>query len=228
MDVKYLKDFPLPTLKFLEDLEQHNEKAWFEDHRSNYEEQFLKPAQAFVEKIGKEIHAYNPNFLAIPKIDKSIFRIYRDVRFSKNKQPYKTHLGIFFWEGSGKKLESSGLYFHAEPTNIMIALGMHMFSKEQIAKYRQIMSDDKKALELRALFDTIEEKGYRLGGKTYKKVPRGFDKNYAHADLLLYSGVYAFMEEPPTKLDNHDWIKKTIHLFKDLLPLHDWLISNIY
>jgi len=228
MDAKYLKDFPLPTLRFLEVLEQNNEKAWFEDHRSDYEEQFLKPAQAFVEKIGKEIHTYNSNFLAIPKIDGSIFRIYRDIRFSKNKQPYKTHLGIFFWEGNGKKLESSGLYFHAEPKNIMIAVGMHMFSKDQIAKYRQIVSDVKRASELSSLFDKIKKKNFNIGGSTYKKVPRSFDTEYAYADLLLHNGVFAFRESDLSGLEGVNMVEYLLKIYLDLEPLHTWLIKNIY
>ncbi len=228
MEEKQLQNFPFSTLRFLEKLEQNNQKAWFEAHRDEYEEAFLKPAQAFVEKLGKEIHKRNPGFIAIPKVDKSIFRIYRDIRFSKNKQPYKTHLGIFIWEGNGKKLESSGFYFHAEPKNVMMAVGLHMFSKDQLSAYRRVVSNEKKAGQLSQLLQSIQQTGYELGGKTYKKIPHGFEKSGLGSDLLLYSGLYAWKDYSPLSLHKKNVVDEALLVFEHLLPLHNWLRSKVY
>ncbi len=226
-DRKYLENFPFETLYFLRKLDKNNNREWFNEHRQMYEEKFLKPAQAFVEEVGLHLMDINPDFQAIPKINKSIFRIYRDARFSKNKNPYKTNLGIIFWEGSGKKMESSGLYFHIDPKSFLIALGMYEFTKLHLKQYRKIVSIEKYAEELTVICDKIKKMGFSLGGKKYKKVPHGFDKEYKYAELLLFKGVYAYKEENVESLKNTDIIKFTINTFQKLQPLHDWLMENI-
>jgi uncharacterized protein (TIGR02453 family) len=108
-------NFPHCAADFLSKLSKNNNREWFESHRDEYGAMFLEPAQEFVVEMGEKLQTIRPNIIALPKIDKSIFRLHRDVRFSKDKLPYKTNLGIIFWEGDDKKLESSGFYFHIEP-----------------------------------------------------------------------------------------------------------------
>lgn len=222
-----LKNFPFEALTFLRRLSKNNNRDWFEKNREVYESKLLKPAQAFVELVGIHLLDINPKMQAIPKIDKSIFRIHRDVRFSKNKAPYKTNLGIIFWEGPAKKMESSGLYFHIDTKNYFIATGMYEFTKDQLKRYRKIVAMKSNAEEIKQIIKKISRKGYKIGGKHYKQVPRGFDKEYKFADLLLHNGVYAFKEEKVNMLKGKDPIKFTVKVFKDLQPLHDWLIANL-
>lgn len=226
-DIKYLEDFPFKTQKFLKKLKNNNNREWFKSHKNEYEELFLKPAQAFVEQIGLHLFDINPEFNAIPKIDKSIFRLHRDVRFSKNKDPYKTNLGVLFWEGPGKKMESSGLYFHIDTKNYFIATGMYQFTKDQIKKYREFISIEDNGKELDKIVKQIEKKGYSLGGKTFKKVPRGYDKEYKYANLLLHSGVYVYKESNINDLKNNDIIKFTIKTYNEIKSLQDWLVKNL-
>ena len=126
--------FPQSTIKFLTALSKNNTKEWFEKNRVRYDLELLQPAVQFVIDLGEKLSEFSPNIYAIPKIDKSIFRLYRDVRFSKNKAPFKTNLGLYFWEGRGKKMECSGLYFHIEPTLFFLGAGMYMFTKDQLKK----------------------------------------------------------------------------------------------
>lgn len=226
-EIKYMENFPFETLKFLRNLAKNNNRNWFESHRSDYEEKFLKPAQVFVEHVGLLINDVNPNIIADPRVDKSIFRLHRDVRFSKNKVPYKTNMGLLFWEGSGKKMESSGLYFHVDPKNYFVATGMYTFTKDQLTKYRNIISIEKNAEELDSIIKKIIKKGYLLGGKHYKKIPRGFDKEYQFADMLLYNGLYAFKEQSVDLLTKTDPVKFVLKTFKELEPLHQWLVLNL-
>ncbi len=226
-DRKYLENFPVDTLNFLKKLEKNNNREWFQANRDEYEEKFLKPAQAFVEEVGLHLIDINENFKAIPKIDKSIFRLHRDVRFSKDKSPYKTNLGLLFWEGEGKKMESSGLYFHVDSKKIFVATGMYMFTKDQLKQYRKMVAIEENAKELKSILKKIEKKGYQIGGVKYKKVPRGFDKEYKYADLLLHDGVYAFKEEDVKEFKSSDPVKYSVKVFKQLKPLHDWLMENV-
>jgi uncharacterized protein (TIGR02453 family) len=112
--------FPEETVTFLSDLAKNNKKTWFDAHKNDYERFLVWPARAFTEAIGERLITVVPGIIAEPRINGSIFRIYRDTRFSKDKTPYKTHLGIFCWDGSGPKMECPGFYFHLEPPNLLL------------------------------------------------------------------------------------------------------------
>ncbi len=221
--------FPQSTIKFLTALSKNNNKEWFEKNRVRYDLELLQPAVQFVIDLGEKLSQISPNIYAIPKIDKSIFRLYRDVRFSKNKAPFKTNLGLYFWEGSGKKMECSGLYFHIEPKLFFLGAGMYQFTKDQLKKYREIVSDPLKGKELNDLINKLlKNKKYQLGGKTYKKTPRGFDPDYKYNELLLHSGLYVSYESKNfNELTKNDPVTFSYKIFKEMLPLHKWFVENL-
>jgi uncharacterized protein (TIGR02453 family) len=179
--------------------------------------------------MGDILREIAPDVQAIPRVDKSIFRLHRDVRFSKNKAPFKTNLGIYLWEGPGKKLESSGFYFHIEPKLFFVGLGMYVFAPEQIKKFRKTVYNPTNAEELLKIIKHLKKKGYKINEPNLKQVPRGFDKEYKYSDLLKYNGLYAFYES--NNLDglmNTDQIKFVFKKFKDMLPIHQWLLKNMF
>jgi uncharacterized protein (TIGR02453 family) len=221
--------FPQSTIKFLTALSKNNNKEWFEKNRVRYDFELLQPAIQFVIDLGEKLSELSPNINAIPKIDKSIFRLYRDVRFSKNKAPFKTNLGLYFWEGRGKKMECSGLYFHIEPKLFFLGAGMYQFTNDQLKKYREIVSDPLKGKGLNDLVNKLlMNKKYQLGGKTYKKTPRGFDSEYKYNELLLHSGLYLFYESKKiNELTQRDPVTFSYKIFKEMLPLHTWFVENL-
>ncbi len=221
--------FPQSTIKFLTALSKNNNKEWFEKNRVRYDFELLQPAIQFVIDLGEKLSELSPNIMAIPRVDKSIFRLHRDVRFRKNKEPYKTNLGLYFWEGKGKRMECSGFYFHIEPNNFFLGAGMYVFSPQQLKKFRDIVYKPEKAKELSNIISSIlKNKNYSIGGKTYKKTPRGFDSDYKYADLLLHSGVYTFFETDSLNMfHKKDIVEFSYNVFKDLNPLHQWLVKNI-
>jgi uncharacterized protein (TIGR02453 family) len=91
--------FPPATLRFLGDLAENNTKAWFDEHRADYESNWVAPAKAFVSAAGEALTDLAPRIEAQPRVNGSIFRVNRDTRFSKDKSPYKDHLDFWFWEG---------------------------------------------------------------------------------------------------------------------------------
>ncbi len=221
--------FPQSTIKFLTALSKNNNKDWFEKNRARYDFELLQPAMQFIIDLGEKLSELSPNINAIPKIDKSIFRLYRDVRFSKNKAPFKTNLGLYFWEGRGKKMECSGLYFHIEPKEFFFGSGMYRFSKDQLKQYRKIVSDPAKGKQLNEIiFKITKNKNFKLGGKTYKKTPRGFDPEYKYNDLLLHSGVYISYESKNfDELTKRDPIIFAYKTFKEMYSLHKWFVENL-
>ena len=104
--------FPREYFSFFNQLKKNNSKEWFEKHRGDYDEFVLHPAREFVIEMGKKLRKIAPGVNAIPKVNQSLFKINRDVRFSKDKSPYKTYMGIWLWEGDRKRMECSGFYLH--------------------------------------------------------------------------------------------------------------------
>jgi uncharacterized protein (TIGR02453 family) len=217
--------FPKETVQFLIDLRNHNERGWFAQHKLDYVTYLQTPSQAFSAAMAHAIEASLPATLAAHRIQSSIFRIYRDTRFSEDKTPYKTHLGTWFWQGDLPKMENSGFYFQLEPPDLMLAVGIYQFSKPWLQAYRESVVDSQLGAELSNVIQAVLEKGdYTLGGKHYQRVPRGFDPNHPHAELLLYNGLYFGHNKPfPQSLHSPSFIDYCLEKFLDMLPLHNWL-----
>lgn len=216
--------FPKETVEFFINLKENNSKEWFNQHKELYERSVMDPARDFVVALGERLRTIAPDVSAIPKTDKSIFRIYRDTRFSKNKLPYKTHMGILFWEGDKPKMENPGFYFHLEPPNIMLATGHYGFPKGFMEPYREAVVDEKKGKELSAILEQLKANNYKIGRTHYKRVPRGYDPGHPNAELLKHDGLYASTEMPiPDALHSPDLIEFCFERYNEMVPLHHWL-----
>jgi uncharacterized protein (TIGR02453 family) len=221
--------FPHETVSFFARLAKNNDKYWFNEHKAEFQDQVLRPAQAFVVAMGERLRKLRPAVQADPRVDKSIFRIYRDTRFSKGKQPFKTHLGIFFWEGSGKKMECPGFYFHLEPNYFMLAAGIYFFPPPLLARYRESVADAKRGPALaRTIAKVQKNKGIQIGGEHYKRVPRGFPQDHPRADLLRYQALYAFSETAlPKELTSAKVLDYAEQRWAKMVPVHAWLVDLI-
>ncbi len=219
--------FSRETVEFYRELVKHNDKRWFDKHKTDYQEFVIEPARAFVTAMSARLQKIAPEIAPDTRTNGagSIFRIYRDTRFSKDKVPYKTHLGIFLWDGRAKKLESRGFYFQIEPPNMMLAVGMYRFTPEQLAVYRDVVADPKSGAALkRAITKVTGSPGYTIGDPHYKRVPRGFDPDHPSAELLKHNGMYAFIEgRIPKELTRPTFVDYCFDRWKPMMPLHRWL-----
>jgi uncharacterized protein (TIGR02453 family) len=223
--VSNFNGLPKACVQFLKDLKKNNDKIWFNKNKETFTNQVLQPAQAFVVAMGKKLEKISSDIHADPRTDKSIFRIYRDTRFSADKSPYKTHLGILWWEGDHPKMECSGFYFHLEPPNLLMGSGMYMFSKSILKTYRESVIDKKSAADLMHAIKAVSKKG-KLSGKHYKKTPRGFDPDHPNAEYLLYNGLHVMHETKiPNELYSAALVDYCYKWYKDMAPLHQWLVE---
>jgi hypothetical protein len=122
--------FDSAALDFLRGLGVHNDRAWFDAHRADYEELLLLPAREFVTALGDRLAVIAPAVHADPRVNGSILRINRDTRFSTDKRPYKTHLDLWLWEGDGPSRACSGFFLSIEADRIGYGAGMHHFEKD--------------------------------------------------------------------------------------------------
>lgn len=218
--------FSLETISFFLQLSQNNNKAWFESHRSVYEEAVLGPSRAFVEAMGARLTAIAPTVHADPRINQSIFRVNRDMRFSKDKSPYKTYFSLIFWEGQGPKLACSSFYFHIEPPNLLLGAGIYIFPDYILQAYRQAVIDPVRGPALSQVTQTIQNTSYTLGGKHYKRVPRDYPADHERAELLLYNGLTTGYDTViPDILYTPELVDYCFEHFRAMLPLHRWLVE---
>jgi uncharacterized protein (TIGR02453 family) len=218
--------FPREYNSFFYQLQKNNSKQWFEKHRAEYDEFVLHPARQFVIEMGEKLRKIAPGVNAIPKINKSLFKINRDVRFSNDKSPYKTYMGIWLWEGARKRMECSGFYLHVENKNVLIGVGIKMFSKPLMDRYRKAVVDKQQGAALKSAVKKVAAQGYLIDGKHYKKVPGGYDADHPDAEYLLYNGLTARVEEKvPDAFYSEALIDYAYTHYKNMLPLHRWLIK---
>jgi len=224
---EHFQGFFKGTVDFFLNLKKNNNKEWFDRNRTKFDELVMNPARAFVVSLGKHLQSISPGIIADPRVNKSIFRIYRDTRFSLDKSPYKSHLGIYFWAGNRPKMDSSGFYFHLEPPHLMLGVGMYVFPKSFLNTYRNSAVDEDYGEKLRSILKKIRKNAqFELGGKFYKRIPLGYDSEHSNSELLLHNGLYVSFETPiPEELFSAALLDYCIKIFIELNPLHEWLLS---
>lgn len=219
------KHFNKDAVTFLEDLARNNNKEWFEANRNRYEKSLLEPSKNFVTAMGEQLLKIAPNIKAIPKVDRSIFRLFKDVRFHKGA-PFKTHQGILFWEGDGR-LESSCFYFHIEPPFYNAGAGMATFTPEILNEYRKSLTKPKQRNEFIKIVENATKNGYVLGGKKRKTMPKGFIAEGLVEELLKYESIY-LSDETPINADfySDDFLYNLMKIYTNMLPFHR-LLSDV-
>jgi uncharacterized protein (TIGR02453 family) len=244
---EHFEGFFPETLAFFEDLAAHNDRDWFAAHREVYEHFVLDPTRSFVMAMGERLRALSPGIQAIPQVNGSIFRINRDTRFSADKTPYKTNLGVFFWEGNGARMECPGFYVHVDPASplsgmnarpkIMLGAGLHMFPREILQKYRDAVVDPTLGanldLAVGAVRDALGPESLAMescGGliEAYKKVPPGYPPDHPRAELLKLKGLHAGVSGVvPPEFFAAEFTVWCFERFEAVAPVHSWLVKML-
>ena len=146
-------------------------------------------------------------------------RINRDIRFSKDKSPYKDHLDLWFWTGDRKGWDSSGFFFRLEADRLLLGAGMHRFEADALARYRAAVLDERKGAALAATIAKIRKAGYEVGTESYKKVPSGVPADHPRSPLLRHGGLHAGWEgKPPAVLEKSAFVDFVAKHFAAVAP----------
>ena len=219
-----MKDrFPHDAARFLRALRRNNRKEWFDRHRSEYDDDVLHPAKEFLIDLGAKLRTLRPKLQIDPRTNYGVKRINRDIRFARDKKPYKDHQTLWWWEG-GAKEGSPGYWFQLRPQSVILAVGMYMAEPKVLERYRESVLDDRRGPALDRMFEGFERKGYKLEGPTRKRVPRGFDADHPRARYLKHDGIYAWIETP---LPRGDFVRHCFTHYRALTPLHEWLMEIV-
>ena len=215
------------TLDFIKNLKKNNEREWFDANKEKYLSA-KSNVDSFVEDVIKSFTSFDKSLAGLKAKD-CVFRIYRDVRFSKDKSPYKTNMGAGINRG-GKKMEIAGYYLHIEPGKTMIAGGRWMPSADHLKKIRQEIDYNGKQLH-----KILSDKNFKklFGGldnsDEYKLVrpPKGYDKDHKDVELLKLNSYLVWHEFSDKDVLSNNFLKNLTATAKAMKPLLDFLNTAI-
>jgi uncharacterized protein (TIGR02453 family) len=169
---------PRELYDFLVELKENNNRAWFQSNKARYEHFYKEPLLNFIAAFAERLPQISPYYTAIPRINGgSLFRIYRDIRFSRDKRPYKTWVGMHFRHERARDVHSPGFYLHLEPGNNFISCGIWKPETSTQYRIRQVIDEHPKRW-LEAIGDPEFREDYQLVGDSLMRPPRGYDDNH--------------------------------------------------
>ncbi len=208
-------------LGFLRELSRNNDRVWFNENKDRYLAVKAK-VEALTERLIAGVAAFDPDTSRLRPSD-CLYRIYRDTRFSPDKTPYKTHIGIYINPPFGKKSPTCGYYFHIEPDNCLVAGGAWCPPSPQLRAIRQDIYDN--VDEYIEILDNPVFRQYytKVGDNLLKTAPKGFPKDWEHIDLLKPRDFTAFAPLTQQDLAASDLESRVLDRMQAVKPLNDFL-----
>jgi uncharacterized protein (TIGR02453 family) len=212
------------TLSFLRALTRNNDREWFRAHTDQYESHVKRPMVAAIERIGEEFRVLAPELMADPK--KSLYRIWRDTRFSADKRPLKTNMAAVFPHRQGNRHSSAGLYFEIAPKWVFAGGGIYMPERGDLAKIRQRIAEEPQAFERLARERRLRAIG-GVQGERLTRVPRGFAADHPAADYLRLKHYLGYREWPPEFATSDRFWPELLGTFAAVMALVRYLNDTI-
>jgi uncharacterized protein (TIGR02453 family) len=219
--------FSRELYSFLEELREHNDRDWFAANKHRYEEHLLEPALDFIEAFAPKLAKISPHFVADPRPSGgSLFRIYRDTRFSKDKSPYKTNVGIHFRHERAKDAHAPGYYLHIGPGEVFAGGGIWHPDTQAANRIREAIVEDPDRWR-RATRTGAFAKQLTLGGDSLKRVPTWADAEHPHAEDLKRKDFFG-----STRLSDKDvlapgFVDEYARICKAAAPLMQFLCDAL-
>lgn len=214
--------FPKQAIEFFKKLKRNNNREWFEKHKHEYDEFAKIPMQSLLATLQSEFTAFAPEFDMNPK--RAIFRIYRDVRFSKDKTPYKTHIAAHaVLRGMPKGFLGSGYYFHVDPNDCFVGGGIYLPDGDQLKKIRKAVANrGKEFLEI------INDKKFKkrfgvIDGEKLKRIPQGYDETHPMAEWLKLKQFFVGVSLPPSACFKKSYAADVAAICRSAYPLIQFL-----
>ncbi len=194
--------FPLDLLKFLDQLERNNNRKWFEKNKENYESDLRTPALDFITAMQEPMKKVSAHFRVEPKkVGGSLMRIYRDTRFSGDKTPYKTNVGIHFRHVKGKDVHAPGYYFHIDPNQVFVGAGIWHPDSDALTKIRKHLDKNQERWQ-KIIGAKKFTKYFVQDGDSLKRPPRGYKADHPMLTELLRKDHFGLCRV------DHDFITK--------------------
>jgi uncharacterized protein (TIGR02453 family) len=219
--------FGRDTFNFLRDLADNNDREWFQANRDRFERHVKEPAQRFILDFAEPLAAISKAFVADPRpVGGSMFRIHRDTRFSNDKSPYKTHVGIQFRHHAARDVHAPGFYMHIEPGQSFCGVGIWHPDGKTLKKIRDAIVDSPAAWR-RAVGDDDFREQFELGGDSLKRPPRGYEPEHPLIDDLKRKDFIGGAEIADKEVTSADLLQRFTELANAGAPLNRFLCKAV-
>lgn len=213
--------FPQEALDFFRGLARNNRREWFQPRKSVFEEQVKRPMRELVERLNADMRRFAPEFITEP--DKAIYRIYRDVRFSQDKKPYKEHLAASF---HGRGCANSGGYYVAiSHKNVAVGGGIYMPSPPELLAIRTAIAERHQDLRRILRAAPVRKLLGDLHGEQLTRTPKGFPPDHPAADLLKFKRFILYVELPAELATSPKLYPEVLQRFKAMHPFIQFLAT---
>jgi uncharacterized protein (TIGR02453 family) len=219
--------FTRQTFTFLTNLADNNTREWFEKHKQDYEDFVREPALDFISDMANEMPAISKHFRALPKkVGGSLMRVQRNLRFSRDKTPYKTNIGIQFRHEVGKDIHAPGYYVHIEPGECFVAAGLWHPEADALFEIREGIVKNGEAW-MKARGDKAFSKHYELVGDELANAPRGFAKDHPLVEDLKRKDFIGLASMSQAEVTSSDFRYLVVERFKQAAPVMRFLCGAL-
>lgn len=213
-DIALFAGFGPEAVTFYRGLEEDNSRTWFDDHRDVYERDVREPMERLLGEVADEFG-----------FDGKVFRPNRDVRFSRDKSPYKLHCGAVIGDGEPG---SPVYYAQVSGSGLRTASGYYRMSRDQVARFYAAIDDERTGPELAALVADARAAGMEVGGSELKTSPRGYANDHPRVELLRHKGLTLSRSWKPFQwLQTREALRRITALWRDAGPINDWLQAHV-
>ena len=220
--------FPKDFFSFFKEIKTNNEKPWFEANKERYRQTVLGSCSAFIEAMAPRLEKISKHISADPRPNGgSMFRIYRDVRFSKDKRPYKEHAGIHFRHALGKTAHAPGFYIQLAPDGVFFGGGMWMPEPEALVQIRTAIAEKSTAWK-KVKSDGVFKKTFDgISGEALSRPPRGFDPDHPMIEDIKRKSFFAMKDSSPKAAQSPRFIDEVTDTLRASRPLMKFLCDAV-
>jgi uncharacterized protein (TIGR02453 family) len=222
------KGLPRDFFTFFTQLAKNNEREWFEANKQRYKDVVIAPLCDFMEAMAPRVAKISKHIVVDPRPNGgSMFRIYRDVRFAKDKSPYKTNAGVHFRHGLGRDAHVPGFYMHFSPDEVFVGGGIWMPEPSALAKVRHAIADEPKSWE-KVVADKTFAKAFKgIEGEALVRPPKGFDPDHPYIGDIKRKSFFAMHESSAKAAQSAGFVDEVEAAFKAAKPLMTFLCKAL-
>ena len=210
--------------EFYQKLAKNNNRDWFNEHKPDYQQAVVRPMCAFIDEMAPRLKKISPHFIADSRPHGgSMFRIYRDVRFSRDKRPYKLHAACQFRHELGKDAHTVGFYVHISTEEAVFGGGVWLPPNSELLKIRNTIVDNPHAWGRIKTSRTVKKYFGGIGGDGLKRPPRGFDAEHEHIEDLKRKSFFLMRRESPEIILDDGFVGEVEKTFRAAMPLMDYI-----
>jgi uncharacterized protein (TIGR02453 family) len=216
--------FPPELFEFMSELAQNNDRKWFQANKTRYRKVVVEPMGQFIEAMAPRLAGVSPHFIADPRPNGgSMFRIYRDTRFSKDKRPYKEHIGCQFRHTHGRDVHAPGFYVHLEPGRVFFGGGIWKPDGNSLAKIRSAIVDNPSAWGSATTNKTFRRSFGHIQGESLQRAPRGYSPDHPLIKDIKLKSFFVLQEAEPALAFGPRFVSTVEKAFVEASPFMSFL-----